>query len=118
MTRRGAAWRGTGSRLWLRWAAAAEDALRGAKARQVAAHEAYQAKLPGAGARKMAAKARAAAQKAKERRAGGAEPATRTPTPRTPEQVAAAEQKFNAQDILYASFQCSLSELDGGSCGR
>jgi len=42
--------------------------------------------------RKIAAKAKAAGAKAKERRAGGAEPPVRTP-----EQVAAAEQRFNAQ---------------------
>ena len=77
--------------------ASAQAALRAAEAKVASARAAYQANLPGAGARKIAANAKAAAQKAKERRAGGAEPSVGTPAPRTPEQVAAAEQKFNAQ---------------------
>ncbi len=72
--------------------ASAQATLRAAEAKAAAAREAYEAKLPGAGVRKIAAKAKAAGAKAKERRAGGAEPPVRTP-----EQVAAAEQRFNAQ---------------------
>jgi len=72
--------------------ASAQATLRAAEAKAAAAREAYEAKLPGAGVRKIAAKAKAAGAKAKERRAGGAEPPVRTP-----EQVAAAEQKFNSQ---------------------